>query len=591
MTRARAQNLLALLMLALVIGLHLVTVSATIAFLRPDLAERGLLAPLLNTQLALALATAPLLLLPILLDGLIALQLGLLVFAWQRRPGLALLVALAWPGLLLAASVGKYAVLGAPAEAADVFLLRDLARAAAAWQVALAVALLAGLSLATLANLRWPRRREMLTCAPIAVALLALGVASLHAPFAASLSRSLPLRTTEQPLSGHFASAYAEVARALDAAHHRDDAAPLAPALAVALQPRPVHILVLESFVDPLAFSRYRMEPEPLSPIWAKWRRGAGGHAVVPVFGNRSSNTEFEILCGVPAVVGPAGVVFREIPPERELDCLPRRLRQAGFVTVATAPNGADFFRAGQAYRAMGFEQRRFDRQLDMSDMDGGWLSAEATLRQSAEHARGLMGQAFLNYTFVNAAHFPFERNRDRRPDAISVSPATQPFQDWVNAIHHTALASERYVREALRAHPDALILLLGDHQPPLASLPDAPAGLEGAQGGLARYLTPLLILDRGRMHAVGALPAWLIPELVLDLLSAGEHCRVNACRLPAAQRLRPFRDQLFILGREPATVTQCQRRGPAADPVCDAAQREATTLAQGLEAMLRPHR
>lgn len=59
-------------------------------------------------------------------------------------------------------------------------------------------------------------------------------------------------------------------------------------------------------------------------------------------------------------------------------------------------------------------------------------------------------------------------------------------------------------------------------------------------------FETPLLVLDAGEVVPVGRLPAFLLPELILDRLSGGEHCRANACAHREPWRLRPFRDHAF---------------------------------------------
>jgi hypothetical protein len=227
-----------------------------------------------------------------------------------------------------------------------------------------------------------------------------------------------------------------------------------------------------------------------------------------------------------------------------------------------------------------------------MTDRDGIWLSAEATLRQSAAAARAA-ARPVLNYVFINASHYPFERDRARRPDRVRVSPHEGLFAAWANAVHWAAVAVEDFVAEVLAEDPDALIVILGDHQPPLgANFAGYRAGgrlpATDAAPPLARaemFETPLLLLGPGAERRLGRLPAWALPDLVLDILSGGEHCRRNACAQDAEPRLRPFRSQVMAVSRGEEAVLRCgpsERAGR-----CGEAWREAERLSGHVDWLL----
>lgn len=511
----------------------------------------------------------PALLLAPAMDALFAIVATAALLAVLRPTAIGLALAASLPPLLLAVSAAKWLVLGESALVSDAVLLPDLARASSTAETLLVGGAAAAILALTLLSLRLPRAGDAPRLMPFAVALV-LGATPVAAarmgpdaaePFSAYLSG---LVIADQRGLGQVMHAWVQAARATLAADHAAPAPP-PPAVRVPLAPRSVHIVVVESLMDPRAFPGFALGADALPPRFAGSLDDPAASLLVPVFGSLSSNTEFEILCGLPVGRRSAEVLFRTLRADRPLDCLPRRLAESGFATLALAPNAPGFFNADAAYAALGFATRLFERDLDMGDRDGIWLSAEATLRQSAAAARAAE-RPVLNYVFVNATHYPFDRDRARRPDRVRGVPPDGRFAAWANAVHWAAVAVEGFVEEVLAADPDALLVILGDHQPPLgANFDGYRAGGRLPPGDAtppltrpAMFETPLLLLGRGTEHRLGRLPAWALPDVLLDILSGGEHCRRNACAQDAELRLRPFRSQVFAVPRGGEAVLRC---------------------------------
>lgn len=456
---------------------------------------------------------------------------------------------------LVAASTAKFVILGAPAAFADAALMPDLRLTLAPGQRLLLDVVVAAAILAFIANLRLTRP---VTGAWVLLGVLAgVPVALLRFPaMGAYVEHWLPLRLSVFPLYGHVGNAVL-VALENGALTHAalttpasDAAQPLA--VGVGLTPRNVHIVVVESLTDPLWFPAANWAEEPLSPIFARWRAEADSRALVPVFGNKSSNTEFEVLCGLPAVLGESTMVFNLIQASANLPCLPRLLRESGYGTIALVPNTGAFFNAANAFQAMGFEQTLFEPALDMSDLDGAWLSALSTLDQLArvtlEWRQRQPNRPTLTYAFVNAGHFPYERNLQRRPDLIHPQSADPAMHAWSNGAHYNALAIENYVARVLEGDSEALIVIIGDHNPALGGSFQGyraggriPEALSEPLRSATMFETPLLVLDRGRFVRTGRLPAWQLPDLILDILSGATHCADRTCGHRSAVRLRPL--------------------------------------------------
>ena len=171
----------------------------------------------------------------------------------------------------------------------------------------------------------------------------------------------------------------------------------------------------------------------------------------------------------MPAAVGPSDVIFWRLP-ERALPCLPNLLGQRGYQSIALHPSPPQTFNMSAAYPALGFDNSAFMTDLDLSDRDGYFLSARATLDQHWAQIEPLLGAArpVLSYVFVNASHFPYARNAERRPDRWRPDGASQQVTDYINAIHYLTVAVDSFVSRLIEHNPDSLIVVAGDHGPAL---------------------------------------------------------------------------------------------------------------------------
>jgi hypothetical protein len=534
-----------------------------------------------------------------------AVLVALLLLRMQRQNLLGCLLAAALPLAVIAASAVKMAVLGQSALFGDISLLPDLRRTLTAkekWLVDLA---LLGVVVLFLGNLRLDRGTTIALAGLGTAVLVPLGLSRVPAAQAVLIA-AVPPRQVDFPVTGHVANAIqVAVQRLRIEAEVRGTppAARLAARAGAARPARSVHMVVVESLIDPLWLPGFAWPAEPLSPLFARWRAESGGTALVPIFGSRSSNTEFEVLCGLPIIGGSGTVLFAEIPEGAALPCLPRVLAGQGFATLSLVPNESVFFRAANAFSAMGFARRLFAPDLDVADRDGPWLSADATLAQSRRAAEALLAEdpsrPVLSYAFINAGHYPFHRDRTKRPDRLAPQPPDSIVHDWANAAHYNALAVEAHVEAIIRGEPDALIIIVGDHNPPLGlnyagyrTGGRMPADGTPPMRSALLHETPLLVIDRGRLVRTGRLPVWQVPELVLDLLSDGAQCRDRGCGHTEEWRLRPLDEVVLLVQADGNAVRICPRRGvagPDPDPAaCEAARVRTAALSATVAGLLR---
>ena len=293
---------------------------------------------------------------------------------------------------------------------------------------------------------------------------------------------------------------------------------------------RNIHLVLLESVWDPLALKHYEFSRDPFDPRFRALLESAGSPSVmVPTFGGATANAEFEMLCGLPA--SDESVVFRDAL-DRDMPCLPRMLREAGYRTVASHPFKQDYWSRNAAYPHVGFEYYEPEGAFEFDDMDGSFLSDASTFRQ----VRQAFGKTddrrpLFQYVVSLSSHYPYSRNRKLRPDLVTVRPQAPLLEDYANAVAYTTKAFMDHVEAIQASDPEALIIAVGDHAPVLGPNPD-PYALSGLSLSSAVdranaipvvSRTPLVMIDGSKgVINLGEVPLRALPTLILRQL--GEH-------------------------------------------------------------------
>lgn len=336
------------------------------------------------------------------------------------------------------------------------------------------------------------------------------------------------------------ANSRAAVARALHGRFGRPFAAP-------GFHRRNVHVVLMEALWDPLRLTGYRFSRDPWDPGFRRlWEAGGRSGVLVPVFGGATANSEFEALCGLPA--HPERVLFED-DLRNPVPCLPRVLREAGYATTAHHPYHTGFWSRDTAYASLGFARYHASASYRMHDLDGQFLADASTFAQTRA-AYDAAGEPQFVYIVSLSSHFPYERDRARRPDVLTVAPAAAKVSDYANAVAYSTAALMEYVASVQASDPDAVIVAFGDHAPMLGAAVDQevagsalrPRLSNGDTDWVGLSTTPLLVID-GRKGPVpmGTLPLYGLPTRVLGLLGSG------APQLPHAAVGANARHRMFL--------------------------------------------
>ena len=359
---------------------------------------------------------------------------------------------------------------------------------------------------------------------------------------------------------------------------------------------RNVHMIVLESFLDPTLMKGAKFSRPPADPSFEELFHGKGGLSISPVFGGATAQAEFEALCGVPAMRELSGVEFNVFSGAKTF-CLPNILTQGGYETTSTNSFVPDFFNATNAYTGMGFEKiyypseyavgretyfSRGDVTDEMYIFDGDLLSQN--LEFISQRLKKNPDQPLFNYILGIYGHTPHEINTDKRPEVVTMQSKFKDDQlgRSANQYYFRTKAIATFVKGLIKIDPQSLIILVSDHLPPLSYGPNTYRdfnylGMGGSEGSI--YLNRILIVENGQAIQYNTIHHFDIPRIVLNYVTRGQYCQEHACDFKSDNEIAidktVFRDEYMAIM---AQAMGCESPPPVTskkeDPVSGAATR-----------------
>lgn len=315
-------------------------------------------------------------------------------------------------------------------------------------------------------------------------------------------------------------------------------------------KPRNIHLVLLESFWDPNELKKAKYSPNPLSQEFRNlWKSAEYSHAMPPVFGGYTANSEFEVLCGFP-------VVKDNVKFERQLlnsvPCLPHILADKGYRTVASHPNVPVFWNRVNVYRNIGFQTYWSINDFVQDDMNREFMADSTLYRQVTEKISGTLEnkQPILDYivTYFGHWNYPLGVNRPNKVKSVS---KVEEVTTYANTVYYKSRELMGFINDMHKRDPDSIIAVFGDHLPFLGEnfAGYVDSGVLAAQRSnftpamFRLYVsTPIIIIDgqRGPLK-LGSIPLYQVPKLLLDLLNFNEPTIMDYTAAPPDVRVRPL--------------------------------------------------
>ena len=307
---------------------------------------------------------------------------------------------------------------------------------------------------------------------------------------------------------------------------------------------RNIHLIVLESFLDPGLLKNSSFSRNPAHPDFRKLLGQKGSISISPVFAGGTAQAEFEILCGAPALREFSGIEF-DVFTGAKAPCLPRILAKGGYETNATNAYKPDFFNSSKAYTGIGFEKRYYPQEFaagydtyfsagDVTDEDymfDGVLFSQ-NLEFISKRIREKPKLPIFNYIISMYGHIPHDLNYAKRPKVIEMLGKfrDEGLEKAVNQYYYRTEAIAIFVKGLIAVDPHSLIILVSDHLPGLSGR-EAYQELNYLGGTVeATFYNRIYFIENGRPVRQNTIHHYDIPRIILNYATRGKYCQEHDC-------------------------------------------------------------
>jgi phosphoglycerol transferase MdoB-like AlkP superfamily enzyme len=527
-------------------------------------------------------------------DFLLQLGAGYILFSLSKRVWIFLVIQALVMGILYVGNAVKISFFGGPIMPDDVYALRSLLLILEGWRffaAAIPLAAIASLVLFNFSMRHWSSYLASLAAILLGITLVYKPVMILD-PLDKRMGYSVWDQRSNYLWRGATLYSLQEGARYFALADKPPDPdeaqmaaenllrsvpAPKTVAESKPFTPRNIHIVLLESFWDPNELKKANYKQNPLAPDFRKlWKSAGYSHALDPVFGGYTANSEFEVLCGFP-------VTKDSVKFERQLlndvPCLPHLLADKGYRTVISHPNVPVFWNRVNAYRHLGFQTYWSIQDFALDDMNREFLSDASLYRQVMEKISGSLDtkQPILDYIVTYFGHWNYPLS-ESRPEKVSSRSKVEEVSTYANTIYYKSRELMVFLDQLRQRDPDGIIVAFGDHLPFLgenfAGYVDSdvlpPNRSEFTPAMFKFYVsTPMIIIDgKNGPVKIGSLPLYQVPKLLLDLLNYNEPSIMDYAMPLPDMRIRPLpglhfnllKDRKVDLCKEPPYSETCQK-------------------------------
>lgn len=528
-------------------------------------------------------------------DFLLQLLASYMLFALSKRVWIFLIIQTLVMGILYVGNAVKISFFGGPIMPDDVFALRSLLLILEGWRFFAAAIPLA--AIASLVFFNFSMRHWSSYLASLVAILLGITVAYKPSMILDPIDKYTGNSVWDQRSNyvWHGATLYSlqettrffaltDVPPDMDSAQIAADnllsGTPKRVATDKPFTPRNIHIVLLESFWDANNLKKAHYNQNPLSPEFRKlWKTAGYSHALTPVFGGYTANSEFEVLCGFP--VTKDNVKF-ERQLINEVPCLPHILADKGYRTIVSHPNVPVFWNRVNAYRNIGFQDYWAKDDFILDDMNREFLADSSLYRQVLEKLSDSFDkkQPVLDYIVTYFGHWNYPLS-DSRPNKVTSSSSVEEVTSYANTIYYKSRELVNFIDQLRKRDPDSIIVVFGDHLPFLgenfAGYVDSgvlASNRSDFSTDMFKFYvsTPMMIIDgqKGALD-IGSLPLYQVPKLLLNLLNFNEPTIMDYVTSVSDKRIRPLPGLHFSLAKE-GNVELCKE--PPFSESCQASSR-----------------
>ena len=232
-------------------------------------------------------------------------------------------------------------------------------------------------------------------------------------------------------------------------------------------------LYLVESMMDPNELG-FHYSADPMPNFRAIAAEQIHGRAIVPHQFYGSASTEFELLTGMSAAFLPtASIPYRQYV-RHPLPALPRVLRDLGYTSIAVEAGPRSYYDRERVDPLLGFDRTVWPyERSDVPRADRGpWPSDDAVVSEVIS-ASDAARPSFV-FAFPAGLHSPYNHGAYAHSDldvaGAPTSEAAAEIREYVNALRVADRAIGRLVEHFRGRRDSTIIVVLGDHLPPLSA-------------------------------------------------------------------------------------------------------------------------
>lgn len=235
-----------------------------------------------------------------------------------------------------------------------------------------------------------------------------------------------------------------------------------------------VIVLMSESFWDPTRLPKVKLTPDPMPTI----RELQGGNVFSPEFGGMTANVEFEALTGFSNAFLPYGSIPYQQYIRNPIPSLATFFRGEGYVSRAIHPFQGWFWNRTAVYKAFGFDMFRSEENMPAMQKRGIFASDESLTKEIIRQADEVEDPFFF-FAVTLQGHGPYEANRYAK-NTIKVEgdlpeADRQVLATYAQGVKEADDSLKMLMDWAKERDRETIIVLFGDHLPPLNTVYSAP--------------------------------------------------------------------------------------------------------------------
>lgn len=243
-------------------------------------------------------------------------------------------------------------------------------------------------------------------------------------------------------------------------------------------------VIMSESLYDTDHFDNVEVDTDVMSVMHGLQAEYGGGSLAVDIFGGGTANTEYEFLTGLGHKYYAGNLMYNHFIQNGQMSMV-GYMNQLGYQTVAIHPYKETFFNRKQVYDDFGFDETYFKENMrytdDLFDVNISDESLTKEIIARYEDNRAKRDAPFFNFSVSVGAHKPCLEYDKGEPyvydQKVSVLPkngnfdatSSRDIQRYYNAVYDANTAFEELVSYFSKVSEPTVILLFGDHAPPLS--------------------------------------------------------------------------------------------------------------------------